>query len=92
MEDLSKIINNKPEKEFQQVLDMLQKEHGWDWTTIPDERKITAEIINDTIKVFKKLCVNKLDECVDYNKGLTGSILGGIKLISLSEAKTKIQE
>jgi len=43
------------DEDFEKVMDILQNEFGWDWTPTPDEKKITAQIINDTIKAVRKL-------------------------------------
>lgn len=49
------------DEHFDMVMEQLQTEYGWDWTTTPDEKKLTADIINDTIKAVKKIFLIKKD-------------------------------
>lgn len=61
---------NKIEPEFEQVMSLLQNKYGWDWTTVPDEKKLTADIINDTIKAVKFISSKPMLAAVpDVDKG-----------------------
>ncbi|MEM9363657.1 MAG: hypothetical protein AAGA43_13545 [Bacteroidota bacterium] len=41
------------DKDFFKVLDTLRDTFGWNISTVPEERKITAQLINQTIKATK---------------------------------------
>lgn len=59
------MTTENPEKEYKRVLELLQEKYGWDWTTMPDEKKLSAELINDTIKAVKHLS-NSTNENYDF--------------------------
>lgn len=59
------------------VLNKLQNIFGWDWTTLPDEKKISHDLIIDVIKIcsadsieFAEWIVNKYEKLPSVGKNI----------------------